>query len=591
LAETAMALGAELQPGVVDPLLVDALCEARDGLPPTERLSYLVRARLAAALQPAPDTSVPVKMALEVIDEARARGDDELLRDVVFYAGSALVDFAPAPVRLAAAQELLDLAERTGDRARALHASVRLGVEHATAGDFAAAKLDAERALRLAIDLGGAPRYRWRPLLMTSMLAAACGRFAESERAIVEVTQLSASCDDPALGLALLGHQTLTARLQRRDAEVEAMLPELKRYMGNAPLAAPMYALMQFSFYARIEDEVKTRALLPELEPYIERFIEDPDFCGLVAEGLAFAGTDDLRRQLRARLDRGAPELSMGHIIMVYEGPTRRATALLDAALGNVESALDTLEECLETARRRGHRTWEAHIEYDIGKMLVLAQRGGEAGVHFDRAATVAEELGIVGLATAARRRLGKSPNAGATEASTGANGLTMELEGDVWRVRHGNRELGIKDSRGMQLLARLVDMPGEELHVLVLSGDDRVSLVESGAGDHLDEAALRAYRERLNELEGEIDAAEANADAGRLDRLRVERDALVGELSRAVGIGGRSRQAGSATERARVNVRKRLKQAISTIERADPALGRYLGSALWPGTYCSFRP
>lgn len=592
LAQTALALGAALQPGLIDRVLVDALTEARDSLPETEaKLLCLVRARLAAALQPAPDPNEPVAMALEVIEDARELGDPELLREVLFFAGSAVVDFAPAEIRLRCAEELLELSERTGDRARALHATIRLGVEHTTGGDFAAATRDVERALTISDELGRAPRYRWRPLLLSSMLASACGRFDESERAIVEVTQLQANCDDPALSMALFAHQSLTARLQRRDREVEALLPEMRKQLGDAPLAEPMYALMRLSFYSRVEDEAKARAILPELEPHIDRYLYDPDFCGLVAEGLAFVGSNELRTKLRARLDAGAPELSMGHIIMVYEGPARRAIALLDAALGETNRALDALEASRQTARARGHRTWVAQIDYDIGKVLERMNRVAEATAHFERAATLAEELGIDGLAQAARLRLGRVPEPNDADSEEKAKELSMTLEGDAWRVRYGNSTLSIKDTRGMQLLARLVERPGEEIHALVLSGDEGASLSESHAGDHLDETAKRAYKRRLSDLEAEIDKAEADADGGRLEKLRDERGALVQELSRALGMGGRARQAGSATERARVNVRKRLKQAISSLEKADTGLGHYLTSAVRTGAFCSFRP
>ena len=103
-----------------------------------------------------------------------------------------------------------------------------------------------------------------------------------------------------------------------------------------------------------------------------------------------------------------------------------------------------------------------------------------------------------------------------------------------------------VKDSRGMQLLARLVERPDEEIHVLVLASDEGGSMAETSAGDQLDERARREYKTRLADLEEDIVEAERNADRGRLEKLRREADALKSELARAVGLGGKSRQAGS---------------------------------------------
>lgn len=142
-----------------------------------------------------------------------------------------------------------------------------------------------------------------------------------------------------------------------------------------------------------------------------------------------------------------------------------------------------------------------------------------------------------------------------------------------------------------MQLLARLVERPDEEIHVLVLASDEGGSIAETSAGDQLDERARREYKTRLADLDADIEEAERNADRGRLEKLRREADALKGELSRAVGLGGKARQAGSSTERARVNVQRRVKDAVARISEADQEVGRAFERAVKTGTFCCFRP
>jgi hypothetical protein len=75
------------------------------------------------------------------------------------------------------------------------------------------------------------------------------------------------------------------------------------------------------------------------------------------------------------------------------------------------------------------------------------------------------------------------------------------------------------------------------------------------------------------------------------LEPLRQEKRFLETELARGLGLDGEPRRAGSATERARINVQRRLKDAIKRLGEAHAALGTYLGRAVRTGTYCSFRP
>ncbi len=65
----------------------------------------------------------------------------------------------------------------------------------------------------------------------------------------------------------------------------------------------------------------------------------------------------------------------------------------------------------------------------------------------------------------------------------------------------------------------------------------------------------------------------------------------LAAELGRAVGLGGRSRRAGAAAERARSAVQRRIKNALDRIAEHAPALAAYLGKTVRTGNFCVFRP
>jgi len=178
-------------------------------------------------------------------------------------------------------------------------------------------------------------------------------------------------------------------------------------------------------------------------------------------------------------------------------------------------------------------------------------------------------------------------------DVEAGPTGIAMRVSsgGEVWTIDWGAEQVNVKDSRGIRLLARLVEQPGVDVHVLALASDDGESAPESSAGEVLDRRARDAYRRRIAEIAELLAEATHAGDARRSAALAYEHDALNAELARASGLGGRVRQTGSTTERARINVRKRIKDAIGRITRVDARLGRFLGNAIRTGTYCCFRP
>jgi tetratricopeptide (TPR) repeat protein len=177
--------------------------------------------------------------------------------------------------------------------------------------------------------------------------------------------------------------------------------------------------------------------------------------------------------------------------------------------------------------------------------------------------------------------------------------------EGDYWSVIFEGRTVRVRDLKGMRYLARLLADPGREYHVLDLvaaetgSGAQRdsspaASLPRSALGDAgeiLDARAKEAYRRRLAEIEDDIDQARAIGDTERAAQADAERDFLVRELARAVGLGGRDRRAASASERARVAVTRAVRQAISRITEHHSQLGEHLSRTIRTGTYCAYFP
>jgi hypothetical protein len=155
---------------------------------------------------------------------------------------------------------------------------------------------------------------------------------------------------------------------------------------------------------------------------------------------------------------------------------------------------------------------------------------------------------------------------------------------------------------------ARLLAQPGREFHTLDLEAADgqpappgaragrgeRELAVRRDLGDAgvlLDAAAKAAYQARLEELQAELEEAEDYNDPIRAAKARQEMDVLVGELARAVGLGGRDRRAASHAERARLNATRAIRAAMAKLAEANPALGRHLAATVRTGRYCCYTP
>src|SRR5260370_5895318 len=106
-----------------------------------------------------------------------------------------------------------------------------------------------------------------------------------------------------------------------------------------------------------------------------------------------------------------------------------------------------------------------------------------------------------------------------------------------------------------------------------------------------LDEQAKWAYRRRLYELGEELEEAKEFGNSERAEKAEAEIDALTSELSRAVGLGGRDRRAGSAADRARQTVAKTIKSVLERIAQSDAALGDIFSRCIRTGTFCSYQP
>ena len=229
-----------------------------------------------------------------------------------------------------------------------------------------------------------------------------------------------------------------------------------------------------------------------------------------------------------------------------------------------------------------------------LGRLAAYLGDTNGAAIQFERAIEQATRMGgrpvVEALDDERQRCLGAPPS---HQLSSGDE-ISMEALGESWVVRGGATTFHLKDTKGVRMLARLIAEPEREFHVLELAGAPETSsdVIDRGdAGEMIDEEARRAYRQRAAQLRKEIEEAESWNDPGRLEQARAELEFLTGELARAVGLGGRTRRAGAAAERARVNVQRRIRDAIRRVRVQEPELAKRLDRDVRTGTFCAYEP
>jgi tetratricopeptide (TPR) repeat protein len=319
---------------------------------------------------------------------------------------------------------------------------------------------------------------------------------------------------------------------------------------------------------------------------------------------LARAAADDLARVAAqfeskglvasAALARGAVALAEGDVTAGRR--EFEQAALLWSEIGApYETALAQMG--LARAHRASANEARAMIEFRAARSAF--ERVGAT----HRAAEAAREGGDASRKSASGRERAQVETDPA-RSSVDSGACVFRREGDYWLVEFDGVAVRLRDAKGLRYLARLLVDPGRELHVLDLVAgqrsstgspypveDDAVVISSMDAGAMLDSQAKAAYRRRLAEIEDDIEEARLLADSERAAQAEAERAFLARELSRAVGLGGRDRRAGSSAERARASVTRAVRHAMGRITHHHPALAEHLGHAIRTGTYCRYLP
>ena len=391
----------------------------------------------------------------------------------------------------------------------------------------------------------------------------------------------------------------------------------------------------------------RIRLLKGDVEGAEEAFLEAHDVGWDPQPGLAFvrlaqgdvaAAAACIREALEHPLN--VPSKEFPANTELRRAPLLAAAVEIEIAAGDADRARSAADELAQVAARFESKALAASAALAQGRVRAAAGDTTDAKRQFELAVRLWHEVGAPYETALARMNLGDAlraegnqeradlesraarttferigaihqadrtaPDEGvpAPVQSPPLGGNAFHREGDYWSVAFEGRMVRMRDLKGMHYLRRLLADPGREFHVMDLvagesgvdspGGDCEPALqvaAPGDAGEMLDPRAKQAYRRRLAEIEEDIVEARAMADAGRATQAGAERDFLVRELSRAVGLGGRDRTAGSVSERARASVTRAVRQAMTRIRQHHPPLAKHLDHAVHTGTYCGYLP
>lgn len=546
LAAAALGLGTGLggfEISLFDQVQIDLLEEALGALPAEDAsVRAWVLARLSVALAFVENSDRRSELADEAISTARRVGDDVALAHAL--AGWCDVFSGPDDVdrRLAAAHEVVALATASGQRPLELLGRRLRIVALMERGRLIDAAVEVDAFERVAGVLRQ-PLYRWYVPLWRSTLAMTAGHFEDAARWTDEAERLGelAHSENAEILVAVQRIVRLRHEAKFRDA-AEAVTRLLADVPDIAAPGSPEWSLLVRDVICGETEVAHRRA---------DR---------LVTESLRSPRADS---EWLANL----AQLADASVALQHQG---LATAVYDAMEPYAE---------LFVVEGIGAAVCGVTAHYLALAAGVLG-RDDEAA----RFASLAEELHRSAGLFVPPPPLRPAGETAIVPASPDV--AAFRSEGGVREVVYAGTTVRLRDSKGLRDLAVLLQSPGTAVHVTELTG----APVTATAAD-LDDTAVAAYRRRLVDLEEDLAAADADHDIYRSEKLRVERDFLIAELTGALGLGGRVRRSGDPTERARKAVTARIRDSIARITDVHPRLGRHLANAVRTGTWCSYEP
>lgn len=529
LTKAALEHGAALIRAQNDVELVALLEEALQSLDPEDSvLRARAMARLAAARQPAADSDSPMQIARDAIAMARRLGDRETLLDTLRDGGSSMVDWGDPEERIVLDREYAALAEELGNPVEALRGSLRSITDYLELGRLD----DAFRAVRACERITEGldhPAYRWRPIALRVLRATWEGDFDQAERLAEEVRVLGERGGDPNAAAVHAMQKTRLLQL-RGDFDAQLLwLAEIDRHWDDTEVSRTnARVIVGAEHIAAGRVAIGIRGYDPDAGQRLLRMGDRTLQLSFVRVCVA-AEDRELAEQLYRRLLVSEDHLVTGGILYsTLDGPASWGLASLARFLERMDEAREHYEHALGMSRRTAGRPVYALIACEYAALLAASDTPGDR----ERAWTLVQEADEI------------AGELGMRAVKADADALRSNLE-------------AVKEHQ----LA-----PHAETDVFTMHQVENAWLLRYGNVDF-----------HLKNTHGVRFLAALVAEPGREFHV--------------LDLSSEPRASTETAERARINVQRRIRDAIRRIEIHHPGLAKHLQRSVRTGTYCAYEP
>jgi tetratricopeptide (TPR) repeat protein len=405
LGEAALGFGAvRLIAGFVDEPLIALLRSALDALPPADSsLRARLTARLTSALYHSVSHEELMALSAEAVAMARRLNDPATLLFVLLTVHVYRFEHGDLAGRLAASEELVALAEATGDREAALRAHRARVIDLLEAGDADALdeemRVFEERAYQLR-----QPLYIHLAVIGQAMRALLDGRFEDAERlagealAVGQDTQSETGIEAQAFAVQLFGVRKEQGRLAELEGVVRQMVdryPALPSWQvalahihsetGNLEAARSEFQRLAQDGFADLPEDFNRPIALALLA----------ETCAALGDAASAAPLYDLLLPLEGRC---AVAAGMSACI----GAASRHLGLLAATMRRWQDAERHFADALEMNRRLRSEPLVAHVQQEWAAMLLARRDAADrprALALLREAETAARTFGLTRLA------------------------------------------------------------------------------------------------------------------------------------------------------------------------------------------------
>jgi tetratricopeptide (TPR) repeat protein len=275
--------------------------------------------------------------------------------------------------QLQLATELVDVAERAGDKERVLEGHEERFDSWLELGEVAAAKADLAAMDKLAEELRQ-PSHRWLVGVQRTLLALLEGRFGDAEPLLAPTLALGERAQS--------WSATVTYRLQlyllRREQGRLDEIADLVRRSAEEYPTYPIWRCVLAHTAAELGDTQQARAALESIAacgfsdvPFDEEWLVSMSLLAETASKLSAAEyAPALYKRLlpyRDRVTVSYPEISIGAV--------ERYLGLLATMMQRWDDAERHFGAALELNARVGGRPWVAHTTADLARMLIARAR------------------------------------------------------------------------------------------------------------------------------------------------------------------------------------------------------------------------